>query len=110
MRGLAIATVLAAAVSAQYAAAQQGESPALPTPQFQHLATPPPGLPPMPLPAGAAPTEAVFELGRKLFADALLSRDHTISCAHCHQREHGFAADTPPASTAAAASATRRRC
>jgi cytochrome c peroxidase len=92
MRRLAIATVLAAAVPAQ---SVRGEPAALPAPQFQHLLAPPPGLPSMPLPAGAAPTEAAFELGKKLFADALLSRDRTISCAHCHQQEHGFAADTP---------------
>jgi cytochrome c peroxidase len=95
MRGADLALVLAAAIVAPTAAAQTVEPPAVPVPQFQHLVTPPPGLPPMPLPEGAAPTEAMFELGRKLFADALLSRDRTISCAHCHKQEHGFAGDTP---------------
>jgi len=31
------------------------------------------------------------ELGRKLFFDPLLSADRSVSCASCHQPEHGFA-------------------
>jgi cytochrome c peroxidase len=34
---------------------------------------------------------AVFVLGRKLFYDAILSKDNTISCATCHQRFAAFA-------------------
>jgi cytochrome c peroxidase len=34
---------------------------------------------------------AVHALGRALFFDAALSRDHTISCASCHAPAHGFA-------------------
>ena len=33
----------------------------------------------------------VFVLGRKLFYDALLSKDNTVSCASCHQRFAAFA-------------------
>lgn len=35
--------------------------------------------------------EAVFALGRRLFFDPILSADRTVSCASCHQPEHGFA-------------------
>lgn len=34
-------------------------------------------------------------LGRKLFHDARLSRDGTVSCATCHDPAHGFADDKP---------------
>ncbi|KXX72605.1 hypothetical protein AVL50_00435 [Flammeovirga sp. SJP92] len=30
------------------------------------------------------------ELGRKLFFDPSLSKDSTVSCAHCHQANYGF--------------------
>ncbi|QYJ68468.1 cytochrome-c peroxidase [Flavobacterium litorale] len=36
------------------------------------------------------PTEAGFELGRKLFYDARLSADNTISCAFCHEQSSAF--------------------
>jgi len=36
-------------------------------------------------------TEAGFKLGRKLFYDPGLSRNNTISCAHCHLQYTGFA-------------------
>lgn len=35
-------------------------------------------------------TKEGFELGRQLFYDPLLSRDHTISCASCHLQATGF--------------------
>ncbi|MCX6199791.1 MAG: cytochrome-c peroxidase [Bacteroidetes bacterium] len=35
-------------------------------------------------------TTAGFELGRKLFYDASLSRDNTISCGSCHQQFNAF--------------------
>ncbi len=37
------------------------------------------------------PTEAGFELGRKLFYDPILSGDYMTSCASCHQRFAAFA-------------------
>lgn len=40
---------------------------------------------------GNQPTEAGFELGRKLFYDTQLSSDNTISCGSCHAQVHGFA-------------------
>jgi len=36
-------------------------------------------------------TPAQIDLGRYLFFDPVLSRDHDLSCAHCHHPEHGFA-------------------
>ncbi len=36
-------------------------------------------------------TPAGFVLGRKLFYDPILSKDHTISCASCHQHFAAFA-------------------
>jgi cytochrome c peroxidase len=36
-------------------------------------------------------TNAGATLGRVLFYDKRLSRNQTIACASCHQREHGFA-------------------
>lgn len=35
-------------------------------------------------------TKEGFELGRHLFYDPILSRDHTISCASCHLQATGF--------------------
>lgn len=36
------------------------------------------------------PTENGVALGRKLFYDARLSRDNTISCAFCHEQQNAF--------------------
>ena len=36
-----------------------------------------------------------IELGRRLFHDALLSRDNSISCFSCHRPENAFADDQP---------------
>jgi|SRR6476661_787147 len=41
-------------------------------------------------PAMNPPTQATFELGRKLFYDARLSRDGSISCASCHRQAAAF--------------------
>ncbi len=38
-------------------------------------------------------TRAKIELGRQLYFDPRLSRDHSISCASCHDPPHGFADD-----------------
>jgi cytochrome c peroxidase len=37
------------------------------------------------------------KLGRRLFFDPILSNDGTVSCASCHQPEHGFASPNPVA-------------
>jgi cytochrome c peroxidase len=45
-------------------------------------------FPPMP---GEAPTPQRSALGRLLFFDPILSRDGSLSCAHCHRPERGLA-------------------
>jgi len=42
-------------------------------------------------PLRATFTAEQADLGRYLFFDPLLSRDHTLSCAHCHHPAYGFA-------------------
>lgn len=42
-------------------------------------------------PPGNEFTPGRTELGRRLFFDPVLSLDRTVSCASCHQPEHGFA-------------------
>jgi cytochrome c peroxidase len=39
-------------------------------------------------------TDEKVRLGRKLFFDPVLSADGTVSCASCHQPDHGFAGPT----------------
>jgi cytochrome c peroxidase len=53
-------------------------------------AAPGPGreFPPM---AGEAPTPERVSLGRTLFFDPVLSRDGSLSCAHCHRPDRGLA-------------------
>jgi len=49
------------------------------------------GLPAVPFPPDNPPTAETIALGRKLYYDPILSVDNTISCATCHDPEHGFA-------------------
>ncbi|GAB1715540.1 MAG: di-heme enzyme [Nitrobacter sp.] len=51
----------------------------------------PAGVPPPPVPADNPTTAAKVELGRRLFYDADLSADGTMSCATCHEQKHAFA-------------------
>lgn len=51
----------------------------------------PPGFPDIPYPADNTYTPERWALGRRLFYDAALSRDSTISCASCHRPEFAFA-------------------
>lgn len=37
------------------------------------------------------PNEAGFQLGRRLFYEAILSRDSSLSCGSCHAQVHAFA-------------------
>ncbi|HIE72290.1 MAG TPA: hypothetical protein EYP98_20155 [Planctomycetes bacterium] len=62
-----------------------------PVPSFAFLSTPPIGLPVMPMPAAYKPTEAMFDLGKKLFHDGILSKDRSVTCASCHMAKNGFA-------------------
>jgi cytochrome c peroxidase len=41
-------------------------------------------LPALPVPPGNLQTQSKIELGRELFFDKRLSKDHSISCATCH--------------------------
>lgn len=52
-------------------------------------------------------TDAGATLGRVLFYDPSLSADQTVSCASCHQPEHGFA-DPSPVSFGVAGGVTHR--
>ena len=45
---------------------------------------------PFPPPRGEVPTPERAELGRLLFFDPVLSRDGSLSCAHCHRPERAF--------------------
>ncbi|MDB5932964.1 MAG: hypothetical protein JWQ01_308 [Massilia sp.] len=48
------------------------------------------GLPPLPLAGVDASSPARIALGKKLFFDARLSGDGSVSCASCHQPERAF--------------------
>ena len=53
------------------------------------------GLPPVPVPADNPATAETIALGRRLYYDPVLSADNTVSCASCHDPEHGFADPRP---------------
>lgn len=58
----------------------------------------PAGLPPVAWPAGNPYSAEKAELGRYLYFDRRLSADATVSCASCHDPQHGFT-DGAPLST-----------
>lgn len=74
-------------------AAAQGERSPLPKDTLApELALAPPyGVIGGDLRAPAEPKPAETALGRALFFDPILSDDRTVSCASCHEPEHGFA-------------------
>ncbi|MDD3837728.1 MAG: cytochrome c peroxidase [Phenylobacterium sp.] len=51
----------------------------------------PAGVAPPPVPADNPMSQAKVELGRRLFYDADLSIDGTLSCASCHEQHRAFA-------------------
>ncbi|NBO93692.1 MAG: cytochrome C peroxidase, partial [Planctomycetia bacterium] len=51
-----------------------------------------------PIPAENPMTVAKWNLGRKLYYDAILSSDRTVSCSSCHDPKRGFT-DQSPVST-----------
>ena len=55
------------------------------------------GLPPVPIPPDNPPTQESIALGRKLFFDARLSADDTVSCASCHDPKTSFTDAMPTA-------------
>ncbi|HEU4420821.1 MAG TPA: cytochrome c peroxidase [Planctomycetota bacterium] len=85
-----LARLLAAVCLALPALAQDA-----PQPSFAFLEKPQLGLPKMPKPDGYTPTEPMFELGRRLFLDPILSSDRSVSCASCHPMATGFASAEP---------------
>ncbi|HVS10752.1 MAG TPA: cytochrome c peroxidase [Planctomycetota bacterium] len=81
---------LAALLAAAFALAPQGERPRLPEDRLPRpLHTEIPRGFPEPTDDGASPAQV--DLGRRLFFDPLLSADRSVSCASCHDPEHGFA-------------------
>jgi cytochrome c peroxidase len=49
------------------------------------------GLPPVPVPADNPVTVETVALGKRLYFDTSLSIDKSVSCASCHDPDHGFA-------------------
>jgi cytochrome c peroxidase len=66
------------------------EAPAYDHRALARTATPPLGLPSVPVPTDNPLTVAKIRLGRKLFFDRRLSHNNTMSCAMCHVPEQGF--------------------
>ena len=58
----------------------------------QTIATPL-GLPPVPVPADNPVTVETVTLGKRLYFDTSLSIDKSVSCATCHDPNHGFACE-----------------
>ncbi|HSF06060.1 MAG TPA: cytochrome c peroxidase [Methylomirabilota bacterium] len=92
MTGVLGALALAVVALATDASEQAGDSGAdrRVAAALARIATPPLGLPPVPVPADNPPTPAKVALGRKLFFDRRLSHNGTMSCAMCHIPEQGF--------------------
>lgn len=62
------------------------------------ITTPPKGLSSLPAASKDNPlTRPRIALGRRLFFDPVLSKDGSVSCASCHQPDHGFASPDPKA-------------
>jgi cytochrome c peroxidase len=55
----------------------------------------PAGFPEVAYPAGNEPTQARWELGKKLFFDPIMSRDLSISCSSCHAPHLAFSDSVP---------------
>lgn len=65
------------------------------------------GLPPVPVPADNPPTAETVALGRKLYYDARLSADNSISCANCHSPAFSFGDGKPVSSGVGGKTGTR---
>jgi cytochrome c peroxidase len=65
------------------------------------------GLPPVPVPSENPLTPAKIALGKRLFFDASLSADGTISCASCHRPGQAFSDGRPVAKGIGGQSGTR---
>lgn len=86
-RGISLAIVTAGMLVAQAQPPLPVDN--LPEGIFSHAM--PLGLPAhLPAPEENPFTEASFQLGRRLFFDPILSANRTVSCASCHDPDHGF--------------------
>lgn len=77
---------------------QDGKPPELPKdtlPTEIDIVAIPAGLPDRSVPEDNPLSSAKVALGRRLFFDAALSGDRTVSCATCHRPDHGFASPEP---------------
>ena len=88
---MAAALLTVPSLSANEKTALNGEAPT------QHeqaalarIASPPLGLPDVPVPDDNPPTAAKIRLGRKLFFDERLSHSGELSCGSCHLPQEGF--------------------
>jgi cytochrome c peroxidase len=91
-RGSVEVRILVAVVAALAAASCSSPARAVGTPVAIDA---PLGLPAVPIPADNPPTADAIELGRKLFFDARLSGDNTVSCATCHNPQLSFTDGLP---------------
>jgi len=83
-RGLILAALLLAVPCRAVAAGDVDDQ------AMARIASPPLGLPAVPVPKDNPPTAVRIALGRKLFFDRRLSHNDTMSCAMCHVPEQGF--------------------
>lgn len=90
---LILAGVILLSVPGDRTVLAQG-SPAMPVGKVVAI-KPPLGLPPVPIPADNPPTAETIALGRRLYYDASLSADNTVSCATCHDPAKGFTDNKP---------------
>ena len=94
----AIVSLLAASSTDAAAFWNDDETPVIPRdelPPIQGLKKIPPGFEKLPASPDNNPTTIEkAQLGRRLFFDPVLSTDGTVSCASCHQPNHGFASPT----------------
>ncbi len=93
---LAFVALTFASVDAPPAHAQSAtpEAPRMPVGKPVELKVPL-GLPPVPVPADNPLTEETIALGRRLYYDASLSVDGTVSCASCHAPQFAFSDNRP---------------
>ena len=88
---LAMALLTVPSLSADEKTTPNGGSPAqLVEAALARIASPPLGLPDVPVPANNPPTAAKISLGRKLFFDERLSHSGELSCGSCHLPHEGF--------------------
>ena len=88
---VAVALLTVPSLSADDKTTPNGVSPAqLVDAALARIASPPLGLPEVPVPEDNRPTAAKVNLGRKLFFDERLSHSGELSCGSCHLPHEGF--------------------